>query len=313
MFLKKFVRDYLSFSRKDRIGLLALVLLILVIYLLPQFFSQRSKTLAIKELDGLRPAMDTLLSPEGVKRGEDDFEKALSYPSRPTENPPSELFRFNPNTLPVEGWRRLGLSEKTSKTIENYRNKGGRFHKPEDLKKIWGLPGGFYERVKDYISLGPNKENSSDARPMQKENLFAPAAYRDFPKSPVDINTADTTDFILLPGIGSKLASRIISFREKLGGFHSVEQVGETYGLADSVFQRIKPRLLIANATLRKINLNTATKDQLKSHPYFRWPLAGAIVEYRTQHGSFKTLDELRQVKLIDEAAFKRIVPYLEL
>jgi DNA uptake protein ComE-like DNA-binding protein len=129
---------------------------------------------------------------------------------------------------------------------------------------------------------------------------------------PVSVNEADTTAFIDLPGIGSKLAARIISFREKLGGFYSVDQVGETYGLSDSSFQKIRPYL--ANAgTVRQLDLNAATAEELKDHPYFRWTLARAIVAYRNQHGPFKDLSELKNISVIDVASYQRIVHYLQI
>jgi len=115
-----------------------------------------------------------------------------------------------------------------------------------------------------------------------------------------------------LPGIGSKLAARIVNFRDKLGGFYSVDQVGETYGLADSTFQKIKGSLQLSGS-VKKFNINTATKDELKIHPYIKWNLANAIVEYRNQHGAFKSLDELKNIVLIDEVTFEKIVHYLSL
>jgi competence ComEA-like helix-hairpin-helix protein len=115
-----------------------------------------------------------------------------------------------------------------------------------------------------------------------------------------------------LPGIGSKLAARIVNFREKLGGFYSVEQVGETYGVPDSTFQKIKNRLVV-NSEVRKVNINLATKEELKTHPYIRWQLANAIVEYRNQHGPFKSLEDLKKIVLVDEINFKKIIPYLSM
>ncbi|RYZ57831.1 MAG: helix-hairpin-helix domain-containing protein, partial [Chitinophagaceae bacterium] len=129
----------------------------------------------------------------------------------------------------------------------------------------------------------------------------------------ININEADTAAFISLPGIGAKLSARILSFREKLGGFYSVEQVGETYGLPDSTFQKIKGRLQVDEGRIRKINVNTATKDELKLHPYVRWQLANVIVEYRNQHGAFKSLEELKNIVLIDEGVFEKIRHYLSL
>ncbi len=129
----------------------------------------------------------------------------------------------------------------------------------------------------------------------------------------INLNEADTSELIVLPGIGSKLSARIVAFREKLGGFYAVEQVGETYGVPDSTFQKIKGRLQVDGNSIRKINVNSATKDDLKAHPYIRWNLANAIVEYRNQHGAFSSLEELKNIVLIDEGTFQKIVPYLQL
>jgi DNA uptake protein ComE-like DNA-binding protein len=200
---------------------------------------------------------------------------------------------------------RLGLPPRTVKTILKYRSKGGRFYKPGDLERIWGLPPGFYDRVKTYIVITPVSNKTPVTVPILAEKK------KKIPQ-PVSVNEADTTDFIALPGIGSKLAARIISFREKLGGFYSIDQVGETYGLPDSAFQKIRPYL--ANAgTVRLMDVNTATADELKDHPYFRWNLARAIVAYRNQHGPFKELSELKNISVIDEATYQRIVHYLHL
>ncbi len=75
----------------------------------------------------------------------------------------------------------------------------------------------------------------------------------------IDINEADTTAFIALPGIGSKLAQRIINFRTKLGGFYSIDQVRETFGLPDSTFRKIQKQLTYHNSTIQKININALT------------------------------------------------------
>ncbi|MDP9042953.1 MAG: helix-hairpin-helix domain-containing protein, partial [Bacteroidota bacterium] len=115
----------------------------------------------------------------------------------------------------------------------------------------------------------------------------------------------------MLPGIGAKLASRIVHFREKLGGFYHVNQVGETYGLPDSTFQKIKPFLRLKNVTLTCMDLNTATKEILQSHPYIRWQIASEIISYRQQHGSFHSVGELLQLAQMDSMKFEKLRPYL--
>lgn len=138
--------------------------------------------------------------------------------------------------------------------------------------------------------------------------LSAKAGPNYIPKS-IDINKADTTVFIALPGIGSKLAARIVQYRSRLRGFRSVEQLAEVYGLADSTFQKIKPWLVVTEAGIGKIDLNTATIEELRM-PYISYNLANIIVQYRSQHGLYKKVEDLKKIMLIDEATFAKIAPY---
>lgn len=307
--VKGFFKEYLSFGKRDRIGLLVLIGLIGIIYALPYLFAKKTEPFPAKQTAVLVKAIDTLTAKQSSSpKHYDENDNNYQYqPGQTKSFTDGELFQFDPNTLSIEGWQKLGLSEKTSKTIGNYRSKGGKFYKPEDIKKIWGMPDGFYERVKDYIVMAPIENN-------YQQNNFEKTTYARPEKKVVivNINEADTSEFISLPGIGSKLAARIVNFRDKLGGFYSVEQIKETYGLPDSTFQKIKVSLQLSGS-VKKFNVNTATKDELKVHPYIKWNLANAIVEYRNQHGSFKSLDELKNIAVIDEATFEKIVHYLTL
>ena len=127
----------------------------------------------------------------------------------------------------------------------------------------------------------------------------------------IDINTADTTEWKKLYGIGSKLSQRIINFRTKLGGFATVDQVGETFGLPDSTFQAIKPKLMVKSSSIKQINLNNATLDELKAHPYIKYAIANAIVQYRNEHGQFKSVADLQKLGAVDELLLRKIAPYL--
>jgi DNA uptake protein ComE-like DNA-binding protein len=128
---------------------------------------------------------------------------------------------------------------------------------------------------------------------------------------PFDINTADTSAFIALPGIGSKLASRIVLFREKLGGFYDVRQIGEVYGLQDSIFRKISPMLKCDPNAVTKIDINNAEREALRMHPYIRWQLANALVAYRDQHGSFHSADDIAKLDNVDAEAVKKMMPYI--
>ena len=309
--VKKLIKAYLTYGKRDRIAAMAVVLFIGIAYAYPYVIYKRNEQLPAKATSVLVKAIDTLEVKQKtngyLKKSQGTDEDYQYQPNQSKGFVSGELFLFDPNNLSVEGWQKLGLSEKTSKTIEKYRNKGGKFHTADDLKKIWGMPAGFYERVKDYVVIASLQNN----HPQNDADKFV---YTKSEKKVllVNINQADTTAFIALPGIGSKLAARIVNFRDKLGGFYSVEQVRETYGLPDSTFQKVKGSFQLSG-TVRKLNVNTATKDELKVHPYIKWNLASAIVEYRNQHGAFKSLDDLKNISIIDEATFEKIMHYLSL
>jgi len=225
-----------------------------------------------------------------------------------------ELFYFDPNTISTSDWKRLGLRDKTVKTIENYLNKGGHFYKPEDLQKIYGLHDDEYERLKSFIKIESKTSKANDDLVSSKsKDEIQPTKSYTARYSIIDINIADTTTFISLPGIGSKLAARIVTFREKLGGFYSVEQIGETYGLPDSTFQKIKQYLKLDNPSVKKININTATVDELKAHPYIKYSLANPIIAYRNEHGSFSKIEDIKKVMAVTDDIYKKIAPYLTL
>jgi competence ComEA-like helix-hairpin-helix protein len=304
---KQILKEYFTFSKKDRIGIYFILALILIIYFLPTFFNSSHPPILPADT-AIAKIIDTI---QQQKVSSNNTRETFPYNHEPTYEKgfiKGELFVFDPNTLSAEGWEKLGLRDRTIKTIMNYRNKGGKFYKPEDLQRIWGLPDGFYEHVANHINIASTSNNYH--QPTYASNGYEKKEKR---IEIIDINNADTAAYIALPGIGSKLASRIVNFRDKLGGFHSIEQIKETYGLPDSTFQTIKQYLKLNTAGIKKFQLNTATKEELKAHPYFRWQLANAIVEYRTQHGPFKSAEDVKKILIIDENTFNKIAPYIEL
>ncbi len=311
---KRILSEYFKFSQKDRLGILALLLLILLVFFLPEMINRIRPYSSLPPDTAWLAQMHQLLAADSSHNApspRDKFpKKTFSLdPSTPAVTP----FPFDPNSLPASGWQRLGLRQKTIETIERYRSKGGRFRSGEDLRKIYGLREDEFRRLLPYVRLEePRKPALAQEIP---KTVIDKTKYDRYSSTPavIDINTADTSAFIRLPGIGSKLAARIVLFREKLGGFYRIEQVGETFGLQDSVFRKIKPLLELKEGTTKKININTAAVEELKAHPYLRYSIANAIVAYRKEHGEFKTLIDLKQLQLITDDVYSRIIPYLSL
>ena len=208
------------------------------------------------------------------------------------------LFYFDPNTINPEQWKALGLRDKTIQTIHNYRERGGRFSSPQDLQKIYGLHPDDYQRLLPFVRIAHDIPRTNDQKTATTPFRNA-STHKLVSSEPIDINTADTAAWISLRGIGTKLASRIVNFRQKLGGFFSVDQVAETYALPDSTFLKIRPLLKMSDSLPARMDINTADANTLKQHPYIRWNLANAIVQYRNQHGAFKSIDDLQQLALV--------------
>ncbi|HEY6436162.1 MAG TPA: helix-hairpin-helix domain-containing protein, partial [Ignavibacteriaceae bacterium] len=206
--------------------------------------------------DGIRQLEDMLR--KSTRESSYEREDYSSHPAATDNSATSSLFVFDPNIISEADWKKLGVRDKTIRTIRNYLTKGGRFRKPEDLNKIYGLNEKDVNRLVPFVKINA-EESKANIFETAKENI-----QRNFSESninyplplAININEADTSLFIQLPGIGSKLSQRIINFRDKLGGFYSVDQVGETFGLADSVFQKIKSRLTCGEMATKKIDIN---------------------------------------------------------
>lgn len=127
----------------------------------------------------------------------------------------------------------------------------------------------------------------------------------------ISLNSSDSIAWEQLPGIGPVLAARIIKYREKLGGFHSTPQLKEVFGITDSVYEKIAPSIKTQDEKLLKIDINKASLDELKKHPYLRWVIANAIVRYREANGRFQSTEDLKKIWSISPATILKIEPYL--
>ena len=127
----------------------------------------------------------------------------------------------------------------------------------------------------------------------------------------IELNTADTAELQRLWGIGPVLSARIVRYRDLLGGFTRKEQLREVYGLADSVYDRIAPRVTVDTTRLQHLDINTATYGQLLRHPYLDKHQVAAIVRLREKQGAFQSLDDLHQIPIIEQETYTKITPYL--
>lgn len=234
---KSIWKDYFSFTKGERISVYILMAILAISIAGPYYYVRSFKPPAIDP--DLQQQLNSLL-----QNADDDSIKPGSIANQARNNSnsviESTLFYFDPNKLDAAGFKQLGLREKTIQTILNYRNKGGYFKQPEDIRKIYGLQEDEASRLIPYIRLENNKTTTNKEVFVTKDERPKPSYKK------VDINTATEEEWKDLPGIGDVLSKRIVKFRNSMHGFKSVNDLSRTYGLSDSTFQLILPYLVVS-------------------------------------------------------------------
>lgn len=312
--MKQFIRDYLTFNKRERNGIIILLSIIslLLIYLnSSDVFKTPEKvdfTKFEKEIAAFNASME--LNRIAEKEKKDSLYDANSIV--PGTALITEYFSFNPNNLAEEDWKRLGFNDKQVQTIKNYESKGGQFRTKEDVKKMYCISSDQYSKLEPYIILPP-KETANNYKQFEKSPVTSNSQLRTSDSrlpAIVELNSADSAYLTKVKGIGAFYAKSIVKYREQLGGFAFKEQLMEIWKFDKEKFDAVKNFIIVDDSEVRKININTCTAAQLK-HPYISWNIANAIVNYRLQHGKYKKLEEIKKTDLVDDETFRKLVYYL--
>ena len=262
-------------------------------------------TAFVKEIAQFRRAVDSASQTNEIFVASKDFQST------------TDLFYFDPNKATDEEWEKLGLNERQIRNIRNYQVKGGQFKRKEDLQKLYTISAKQYQQLEPYIRFVSNvssvKQDISEIRPVfvAKEPERTTILPRTEAKPQIELNTADSSQLTQLPGIGAILASRTIKYRNRMGGFAHVAQLGEVYGINRDLLERLSHQLSADSSLIRKISVNTATYRDLISHPYLNEQQVRGILNYRRLQNSIKSIEELVQNNILKTDEAERIRPYL--
>lgn len=299
-------KDWFFFSRSQQIGIIILIVIILALLgarmILPSLSTHSVKkdnfeTEAGRFLDSLKSMPHGNYPQNGhyynyaENRHEPNFEKL----------PKPVLSRFNPNTADSLQFVRLGIKPKIASNILKYRKKGGKFRKAEDFQKIWGIKEEQMQTLLRYIDI------PAEAPPIATTTYNKPSKT----DAIVELNSADTTLLKQVKGVGSGFARRIVGYRKRLGGFVRIDQLREVWGITPEMYAALAPHFSIDKKYVQTINVNKASIERLKYHPYLNFYTAKAIYELRLTKGSLKSINDLRTVDILDKDLINKIEPYL--
>ena len=266
----KTLRAYFDFTRSERNAALMMLTASLLLLAIPYVF--RPKADAPSDFSILQAIADDTSCEPDVSEAHSNYDRKRHAYAKP--------FAFDPNSADEQTLVKLGFKPWLAKRVLKFRLAGGRFKTGADLYKLYGADSVLVDRLQPFVRIKPFEQE--DKKP------YAKTAYPQRRSLEViELNTADTTALIALPGIGSKLAKRIIAFRERLGGFYSTDQLKEVYGLKPEVIELILPRIRVDPSRIRPLYINLLDKDALGAHPYIGYKAAAVLVAYRSQHGAF--------------------------
>jgi competence ComEA-like helix-hairpin-helix protein len=225
---------------------------------------------------------------------------------------------FDPNTADSSTLVHLGFKPWQAKNLLKYRAKGGRYRRPEDLKRLYGMTDSMYQTLQPYIQIVRTEVDSLRMDSMGRDSLWRDTTrYDSMPKwqhvkkdTILNLRTADTTELKMIRGVGSYRAKQIVRYRDALGGFVRVEQLREVEGMelvADSVLKHF----VLDSANVKQLNVNSMGVRQLSRHPYLRFEDAKAIYELRRRKIKLDSIEQLYGLEALSDETIKKVAPYL--
>jgi competence ComEA-like helix-hairpin-helix protein len=304
-------KNFFFFSGSQRAGIVLLVFLIVLFsiinFYLPKFSGEVSFGADSACLTEFESFKKSLLSLDSLKKMEriQSFENRVNYTFRDNfKNRTCRLFYFNPNELDSAGFISLGLKPYVASNIIKYRMKGGKFRDKKSFSRVYGIPEEKFIELEPFIAI-PSEDltvaESNHDKDTEKNVI-----------SIVELNSADTTDLMKIKGIGKGFARSILRFRQQTGGFVGVEQLREIYGMTPENFERIKSYCTVNPDLVNKININTASVDKLRAHPYLNFYQARQIYELRRKRGKLTGMTDLKSLSELNDSVLLKIKPYLK-
>jgi competence protein ComEA len=285
-----YISKYFTLNRRERNGIIAISTLLLVLlvvkYLIIYQYKPATANINVIALDDI---VAKLTEQNNVS------ENAASASLKE-----STLFKFNPNTISYEEAVQVGFSEKQAHILINYRNKGGKFYNAESLKKLYGMNDALYEKLAPYVVIESNKKDDykTENKFTAKQNVI------------LEINSADSTQWIQLRGIKAGRARMILKYKNMLGGFYSIEQLKEVYTFNDSLYNSIKANLTVNPALIQKLKVNTVDFKTMVHHPYIKYE--GTKCIFALKKTKKITADDLKNSSCFSREQLEKVLIYLD-
>lgn len=287
---------YPSYSQRGKKGVNILLLVLLCVFLarvyFGYFYKPEIEVYSTAEFDSIVALLKNHELTDDAKKDSIVTEAELSY-----------LMNFDPNKVTAEELTALGFNKFQTSNLIKYREKGGRFYKNSDLKKVYGLTESEYKKYEPYIII----EKSKPKIPEVHEEPVT-----EIEKEPKDLNVMYSSELMQL-GISSELAFRILKYKDLLGGYYEYRQLFQVYGMDSATFAKVKANCVINPSAVQKIDLNKVDYKELLKHPYIDKFNTDAIFKYKKIKGKIHSVDELVLNQVISNELFDSLIYYVDI
>ena len=216
------------------------------------------------------------------------------------------LFYFDINLASTDELRRLGLGDRAIQGLLRFRSKGGKVRNERDFNKLFSLTAADKERLRPWLRFPGEAPDDGESADGDKERVVKESSTV---FQPVELNAADSMQLLTVPGIGPAFASRIIRYRDRLGGFVEPAQLREVFGIDSVKYEALWPLVRISAHSVKKWHPCEASEEELAAHPYIGKVMARRWVAYRQQRGC-KGCSDLEKMPGMDPARWQKLAPY---
>lgn len=287
------LKSFFKFTRLQRTGIFLLLTIIIVFQLAYFFvdFSSISKESSEKEKWlSLQSQIDSLK------------QEKLNYVPK--------IYPFNPNFITDYKGYKLGMSVAEINRLLAFRKQNKYVNSATDFQVVTKVSDSLLNMISPYFKFPDWVNNKKE---IATNIRYAKQSFTKKEKMVViDINQATQEDLIKIYGIGEAISLRILTFKESLGGFVSMEQLNDVWGLSPEVIENLNRNFAIAAVpTVKKIDINNASIKELSLFPYFKYPISKNIVTFRSMNGDIKNYEDLTKIKGLSIEKAKIIALYL--
>ncbi len=221
-----------------------------------------------------------------------------------------KIYPFNPNFITDYKGYKLGMSVQEIDRLLAFRKENKYVNSPKEFQAVTKVSDSLLNVISPYFKF-PNWVN--DKKEFKEYQKYPNTAFAKKEKMVIiDINQATQEDLIKIFGIGEAISLRILKFKESLGGFVSMEQMNDVWGLSPEVIENLNTHFkILATPTVKKIDINNASIKELSLFPYFKYPISKNIVTFRSMNGDLKNIEDLTKIKGLSIEKAKIIALYL--